>query len=111
MTCPPMTERYWGMQLEPYQKNGINFLVRDYAQAMRDISAEKGVDLIDVYRSFQQDPNRLDHFPDGLHNDVRVISVIMLNIILLAFTFHLLKKINIYIYIYMCRKISMCIPA
>jgi lysophospholipase L1-like esterase len=71
MTCPPMTERYWGMNLEAYRKNGINFLVKDYAQAMRDLAAEKGVELIDVYRSFQQNPASLEFFPDGLHPDAR----------------------------------------
>lgn len=82
MTCPPMTERYWGMKLEPYQKNGINFLVKDYAQAMRDVAAEKDVELIDVYRAFQQKPERLDYFPDGLHPDARghrVIADLLVN--------------------------------
>jgi len=76
MTCPPMTERYWGMKLEPYPKNGINFLVKDYAQAMRDVAREKGVELIDVYRAFEQEPKRLDFFPDGLHPDARGHRVI-----------------------------------
>jgi lysophospholipase L1-like esterase len=76
MTCPPMTERYWGMDLEPYQKHGINFLVKDYVQAMRDVAAEKGVELIDVYRAFEKNPSRLDYFPDGLHPDARGHRVI-----------------------------------
>lgn len=71
MTCPPMTERYWGMHLEAYRKQGINFLVKDYAQAMREVAAEKGVELVDVYRSFQKNPDSLDYFPDGLHPDAR----------------------------------------
>jgi len=71
-----MTERYWGMKLEPYQKHGINFLVKDYAQAMRDVADEKGVELIDVYRAFQKKPKRLDYFPDGLHPDARGHRVI-----------------------------------
>ena len=76
MTCPPMTERYWGMYLEPYQKNGINFLVRDYAHTMREVAKEKGVELIDVYSAFQQDPETLEFFPDGLHPDARGHRVI-----------------------------------
>ncbi len=76
MTCPPMTERYWGMNLEPYQKHGINFLVKDYAQAMRDVAAEKKVELVDVYRAFQEKPERLEYFPDGLHPDARGHRVI-----------------------------------
>ncbi|NOX55748.1 MAG: SGNH/GDSL hydrolase family protein [Planctomycetes bacterium] len=76
MTCPPMTERYWGMHLEPYQKHGINFLVKQYAQAARDVAAEKRVELVDVYRAFEQSPERLDYFPDGLHPDARGHRVI-----------------------------------
>jgi lysophospholipase L1-like esterase len=76
LTCPPMTDRYWGMHLDAYQKHGINFLVKDYAQTMRDVAAEKGVELIDVYRSFQQDPSTRDYFPDGLHPDARGHRVI-----------------------------------
>jgi lysophospholipase L1-like esterase len=71
MTCPPMTERYWGMHLEPYRKHGINFLVKDYVQAMRDVAAEKGVPLVDVYRAFEDNPAALDYFPDGLHPNPR----------------------------------------
>ncbi len=76
MTCPPMTERYGGMHLEPYRKHGINFLVRDYAQTMRDVAAEKQVELIEVYRAFDGDRTRLDYFPDGLHPDARGHRVI-----------------------------------
>ena len=76
MTCPPMTERYGGMHLEPYQKHGINFLVKDYAQAMRDVAAEKRVELVDVFRAFQEQPSRLDYFSDGLHPDARGHRVI-----------------------------------
>lgn len=76
MTCPPMTERYWGMHLEPYRKHGINFLVQDYAQTMRDVAAEKQVALVDVYRAFDGNHVRLDYFPDGLHPDARGHRVI-----------------------------------
>lgn len=76
MTCPPMTERYWGMHLQPYQEHGINFLVKDYAQAMREVAAQKGVALVDVYRRFQEDPATRDYFPDGLHPDARGHRVI-----------------------------------
>ena len=71
-----MTERYGGMHLEAYQKHGINFLVKDYAQTIRDVAAEKRVELIDVYRAFQETPKRLAYFPDGLHPDARGHRVI-----------------------------------
>lgn len=76
MTPPPMTERYWGMHLEPYRKHGINFLVKDYAQSVRDLAAEKRVELVDVYSAFREDPSRQDYFPDGLHPDARGHRVI-----------------------------------
>lgn len=76
MTCPPMTERYGGRHLEPYRKHGINFLVQEYAQTMRDVAAEKQVALIDVYRAFDRNRARLDYFPDGLHPDARGHRVI-----------------------------------
>ena len=76
MTCPPMTDRYWGMRLKPYQDHGINFLVQDYAQTMRDVAAEKRVELVDVYLAFQKDPGNVDYFPDGLHPDARGHRVI-----------------------------------
>ncbi|HPM80217.1 MAG TPA: GDSL-type esterase/lipase family protein [Candidatus Anammoximicrobium sp.] len=76
ITCPPMTERYGGMHLEPYRKHGINFLVKNYAQTMRDVAAEKQVALVDVYRAFDGDRARLDYFPDGLHPDARGHRVI-----------------------------------
>jgi lysophospholipase L1-like esterase len=76
LTCPPMTERYGGMHLEPYQEHGINFLVKDYAQAARDVAAEKGIELVDVYRAFQEQPSSVDYFPDGLHPDPRGHRVI-----------------------------------
>jgi len=76
MTCPPMTKRYGGAHLEPYRKHGINFLVQDYAQTMRDVAAEKQVELVDVYRAFDSNPARLDYFPDGLHPDARGHRVI-----------------------------------
>ncbi len=71
MTCPPMTERYAGAHLKPYREHGINFLVKDYARAMRDVATEKQVELIDVYDAFQQDSGSLDYFLDGLHPDTR----------------------------------------
>lgn len=55
---------------------GVNFLVKDYAQTMRDVAAEKQVALIDVYRAFDGNPARLDYFPDGLHPDARGHRVI-----------------------------------
>jgi lysophospholipase L1-like esterase len=43
---------------------------------MRDVAAEKRVELIDVYRSFEQNPGTSGYFPDGLHPDARGHRVI-----------------------------------
>lgn len=43
---------------------------------MRDVAAEKQVELIDVYDAFQQDGNKLDYFPDGLHPNARGHQII-----------------------------------
>jgi len=43
---------------------------------MRDVAAEKKVELVDVYRAFAEKPERLDYFPDGLHPDARGHRVI-----------------------------------
>ena len=71
LTPPPMTERYWGADLEPYRRNGINFLVSAYAQVVRDIANQRGIALVDVYAAFNDEPGALDFFPDGLHPDPR----------------------------------------
>ena len=62
--------------MEPYRNHGINFLVQDYAQTMRDVAAEKHIALVDVYRAFDSNRARLDYFPDGLHPDARGHRVI-----------------------------------
>ncbi len=66
-----MTERYWGIHLEPYQKHGTDLLVEQYAQAMRDLAAEEQLELVDLYRALANKPGRLAYFPDGLHTDAR----------------------------------------
>lgn len=76
MTSPPMTERYGGMHLEAYRKHGINFLVEEYAESVRQVAAEKQLALVDVYQAIKKNPKRLDYFPDGLHPDPRGHRVI-----------------------------------
>lgn len=41
----------------------------DYAQAMRDVAEEKGLDVIDVFACFKTLPNYASHLPDGTHPD------------------------------------------
>jgi len=71
MTSPPMTEVYWGADLPAYRNNGINFLVAAYAQVVREIAAQSGIALVDVYQAFSEQEGALEFFPDGLHPDPR----------------------------------------
>ncbi len=40
-------------------------------RGVREVAAARGVDLVDVYQAFAQEPATQDFFPDGLHPDVR----------------------------------------
>jgi lysophospholipase L1-like esterase len=42
-----------------------------YAQAMREVAAERGLRVVDVFACFQQQPNWRDRLPDGLHPDAQ----------------------------------------
>jgi len=85
MTPLPMNRHYWGVDLEPYVKNGLNFLVEPNAQAIRDIAAEKGVPLVDTYAYFDSHPETVDMLPDGIHpspDGHRVIADLLVPVVL-----------------------------
>ncbi len=67
LTPLPMNRHYWGVDLKPYVENGLNYLVCQYAQAVRDIAQEKGVPLVDTYAYFDSHPETVDMVPDGIH--------------------------------------------
>lgn len=67
LTPLPMNEHYWGVRLEPYVRNGLNYLVTLYAQAVRDVAADTGVALVDTYGHFLSHPETADLVPDGIH--------------------------------------------
>ncbi len=67
LTPLPMNHHYWGADLEPYVKNGLNYLVEPNAQAVRDIARERGVPLVDTYAYFESHPETVDMVPDGIH--------------------------------------------
>jgi len=46
-------------------------LQSDVLDRKRDVAAEKRVELVDVYRAFEENPDTRDYFPDGLHPDAR----------------------------------------
>jgi lysophospholipase L1-like esterase len=48
-----------------------------YAQAMRDVAAEKGLKVIDVFACFQRQPNWQARIPDGTHPDAEGLRYIV----------------------------------
>ena len=76
ITAPPMTSRYWGAHLGPYQERGINFLTSQYAQIVRDVAAERDVPLVDAFVRFEQDAAAQETLLDGLHPDARGHAII-----------------------------------
>ncbi len=72
MFWTPALERKYGKP--PYDKNerwGLNALVKDYAEAVRDLAVKQTVPLVDVYRLFEKrDAQRGDADKwtlDGMH--------------------------------------------
>ena len=55
----------------PYSERGFNFILLEYVQALRNIAKEKAIDLIDVFKIFQDKYKTDDELkkvlPDGLH--------------------------------------------
>ena len=87
LTPLPMNQHYWGVDLEPYVKNGLNFLVEPNAQAVRDVAADRGVPLVDTYAYFDSHPDTIDMLPDGIHpspDGHRVIADLLLPVVLEA---------------------------
>jgi lysophospholipase L1-like esterase len=74
MTTQPliMTENLEPLyNFPPYSEKGFNFLLSEYVQALRDISKEKSIDLIDVFKIFldkyKTDDELRKALPDGMH--------------------------------------------
>jgi acyl-CoA thioesterase-1 len=67
LTPLPMNCHYWGTNLPAYVENGLNYLVRQYAQASREVAAERRVPLVDTYAHFESHPGTEDLVPDGIH--------------------------------------------
>ena len=75
MTPCPMGNKYFNKHLEPYKSHDKNYVLRSYAQAVREIAAELGVELVDVWTRFlQEGMNEL--LPDGVHPNPRGHEVI-----------------------------------
>jgi len=70
-TPVPMTKYYWLVDYPPYVENGLNYLVDEYAQAVRDTAVEKAIPLIDVHAEFNATQEAEEFVPDGIHPDAR----------------------------------------
>lgn len=70
-TPVPMSRHYWLAHLRPYAENGLNFLVKQYAEAVREVAEELDVPLIDVCTAFLERPDSGELIPDGVHPDAR----------------------------------------
>ncbi len=88
-TSVPMSAHYWLADLPQYAANGLNYLVEQYAQAVRDIAGEHKLPLADVYAAFQSHPQRDDLIPDGIHPNAkgqRLIADTLLPVLTKAIT-------------------------
>jgi acyl-CoA thioesterase-1 len=75
MTPCPMGNKYFNRHLEPYRSHDHNYMLRSYAQAVRELAQEVQVELLDVWARFMQEGmNEL--LPDGVHPNPRGHEVI-----------------------------------
>jgi len=84
LTPLPMNKHYWGVELKPYVDNGLNYLVCQYAQAARDVAADRDLALVDTYAHFDSHPETVDMVPDGIHPNPdghRVIADLLLPVV------------------------------
>lgn len=70
-TPVPMSPHYWLAHLPFYAGNGLNFLVKQYAEAVREAAKGLHTPLIDVCKAFLKRPETGDYIPDGIHPDER----------------------------------------
>jgi lysophospholipase L1-like esterase len=67
VTPVPMNSAYAHKDFPAYLENGLNYLVDEYADIIRDLSSKAGLPLIDVHWAFSADPITDELVPDGIH--------------------------------------------
>jgi lysophospholipase L1-like esterase len=67
VTPLPMNISYTHKDFPAYIENGLNYLVEEYADIIRELSVEKGLHIIDVNKVFVDDPDTEKLIPDGIH--------------------------------------------
>lgn len=67
VTPVPMNPSYAQRDFPAYVENGLNYLVDEYADIIRDLSSLNDLPLIDVHQAFRVDPDTEKLVPDGIH--------------------------------------------
>ena len=67
VTPVPMNPFYAHKDFPAYLENGLNYLVDEYADIIRDLASRDNLPLIDVHRAFSADPGTDRLVPDGIH--------------------------------------------
>lgn len=70
-TPVPMSKHYWLANLPQYVQCGLNYIVDEYAEIVRDAAHRRSAPLADVHRAFRSRPETEDFIPDGIHPDKR----------------------------------------
>jgi len=66
-TSLPMSGKYWLRDLAAYKQNGLNYLVKQYADVTRRLAKEFGLPLAEVHEAFEKHAERDALIPDGIH--------------------------------------------
>ena len=66
-TSVPMSGHYGLRNLPAYKQNGLNYLVKQYAEVTRRLAKELGLPLAEVHEAFEKHPQRDALIPDGIH--------------------------------------------
>jgi len=67
VTPVPMNSFYTHKDYPAYVENGLNYLVDEYADIVRDLAKRSSIPLIDVHRVFSADSETDNLVPDGIH--------------------------------------------
>jgi lysophospholipase L1-like esterase len=67
----PMSPGYPLANLPQYKEHGLNYLVDQYAEIMREVAREHGIPLIDLHRAFADDLSTQAFLPDGIHPNMQ----------------------------------------
>ncbi len=66
-TSLPMSGHYGLRNLAAYKQNGLNYLVKQYADVTRRLATEFALPLAEVHETFEKHAERDALIPDGIH--------------------------------------------